>query len=306
MSSRTFAVSETNSIRIDKSLAKGLRSTIMRDLKKAQNARDLAAKIVVARRTTSPTTTKGLRRLFQDVNKVVRRYSMDCINNDEKGIAVWLQWCLVHGISIDNWEEDQLSIRAFAIQCRNGLALPIDHHYPVYLSMHFVERAFQRMQTTISSNVLKEIQAAIFILAGLSRYMEASMISQKLSELPIATFSSSGGLLLGSAVIQEDKLQIFGRTFLAADAELSSGQAALRDDLVNWMSMNSGVGWKMIISSINPVDDQREINPTLYEINQKVVERYCEVMQKHKSTLSNIADRRARAIHDAEMWKREL
>ncbi len=155
-------MTELATLSVDSSLAKGLRATIIRRITATRQAMDQAARHAVARRASMPSTTKGARKLTRELGRYLDRYAL-CSSLPEHRFGYWLHWSLRQDAEVEDWTEDQLTVTSMLINMEYNQCLVRRFAYPLGLSMHLVERAFQRLGTTNHDVVLEELIPAALI-----------------------------------------------------------------------------------------------------------------------------------------------
>lgn len=157
---------------VDLSLARGLRSSILRQIVAARRAADKAASLVFSRKATMPSTAKGVRRMHAELARHLDKFAL--CSSDLSKLDQWLfwhRWALRQNVTMDSWTEDQLSVDMLIFDMYSPQQAYVEIDYPVGFSMHLLERAFLRLDTTRNDLITKELIVPALIACGICYFI---------------------------------------------------------------------------------------------------------------------------------------
>lgn len=291
---------------VDLSLAKGLRSSIIKKINASRSATDKATAFVFKRKATMPTTKKGVRRMYAELSKYMNSFAL--ASNDLSTLqqeAFWLRWSLRQNVEMINWEEDQLSVDGVVFDLLSPECAFIEYDFPVGLSMHLVERAFSRLNTTDNEVVLKELIGPTLIACGLSCTLFIELLERGLDTMPLM-IPTKNGALVGDVVVHEGGGYLHLRTFLGGGADLSPIKTLLRDALQQWNDAFQYVLGDGLQFGANGGFDAITLNlDSPYVLNFRPhVKDFVDILTLHSSALDSRDVRTKRAREEYKKWTR--
>lgn len=293
-------------IKVDASLAKGLRSSILKRITDAKQSTNRAALKVFDKKQTMPTTKKGAKKLYKELAKYMDKFAL-ASNNVQylTRYAHWHRWQLREDVPVDNWEEDQLSVNAISFDLLHPSARYFATKYPIGLSMHLLERCFMRLNTTDNEVVLKELLDVSLYACTLSYFLLLEMDARGIKEIPIM-FVTRHGVIVGDAVLGGElasgMLQF--RTYLSLNSELSTAKKRLIMEMDQWQKEFDKQMDDVVAVSVNGNDifDNREDHSVLESI--KHAQSYLDILIKNHHALEDKAGRMQRQSDNDLKWNR--
>lgn len=291
---------------VDPSLAKGLRSAIIRRIVASRSATDKAAAFVIKRKASMPTTRKGVRKMQAELSKYMDRFALasnDLTTMEQE--VFWLRWALRQNVAMDNWEEDQLSVDGVVFDLFSPAQAFVEYDYQVGLSMHLIDRAFSRLNTMDNKVVLSELIGATLNACGLSYILFIELLDRGIKTMPLL-IPTANGAIVGDVVVHEGGGDIQFRTFIGGKVELSPVKMQLREALQKWaLSFQSVLGdglqfgargnFKIILDNLE----------SPYIINfRPYVKEFLDIHEKYTSALDSRGARTQRAQQEYKKWLR--
>lgn len=296
-------------IYVDLSLARGLRSAIVKKIAEAKVATDQASDFLFRRRVKMPTTQKGVRKLAAELVAKTGRYAL--ATNDPKHVTrfmIWHRWALRENISMGSWEEDQLSVDGMVYDLLCPVPASIIVHQPIGASMHLLERVFLRLGTTSNDAVLTELHQPMMLACGMAGVLFAEMDRRGVASMPIVIPSKNGGLA-GDAMLDggEGRPWIALRTYIGGSKGiLTPAKRRLLDDLQEWADHMMPISWVGLQLSVMPRTRLEEVGGKwdLAKVYCEGVRAYMEIMGQHRGVLEDRESRVQRNREQKRIWRR--
>lgn len=291
-------------LKVDLSLARGLRSTIVKQIVTTRGSMEKAATVLLSRKSSMPTTKKGMRRVYGEIAKYLSRYAL--ASNDLATLdrmAFWHHWTLRQSVGVDSWEEDQLAVDGVVIDLMSQAFLPFE--YPVGVSMHLVERVFLRLNTRNNDLVLDELIVPTLVACALWPFLYWTLRERGNASTPLA-IASAHGALFGDLNLYEGDGDWQLRTFIGGAAEVSPGKRRLMDELADW---HRALPMDVFASALQVSTNDYQYLPQhrhLPEVQagQKLADSYLAIIDRNSGALEAREDRARRARQEYRKWQR--
>lgn len=291
-------------MRIDASLARGLRSNVLRDLVERNAAVDVCALKALLRKTTAPTTLKGERKLLQLLNGIFSRNAIlpcDKLLSDHYG--TWMVWQIMRGGTTD-WPKDLLipSLTELDMRC------PADskgHWFEnISFSMHLIERAFQRLNTMTSTQVLDELAPAARAAFVVKMFAGFSVGQHAAGVRPLMLPTEHGAVAGDLHHDAKGGIEIRFRTFMEGGDNLSPAKRRLLEALNAWRDRFARIDPVVMAFAVAPIRreprDEGVRQSLLYA--RALIREYFQILDAHPSAMGNCEDRRTWQSERNALW----
>lgn len=296
-------LSPQHNVSVDMSLARGLRGAVMKQITSSRLAMDRAGEMVFTRKSSMPTTKKGVRRLQAEMAKYLDKYAL--ASNDLSSLkaeALWLHWTLRQNVALDTWEEDQLSVNGVIFNLTNPNQALRKFDYSIGLSMHLLERTFSRLNTTSNDQVLLELIRPTIFACAFWPFIYYELRNRGINSYSIM-IPTRNGAVLGDFILDDNDGELHLRTFIGGKVEFSPSKAILLNELKEWESElnHQSLGDALQVSTYHYQDYLKCMeNPVLVEL-QKVAQSYMAVLDRNSAAL---VEREARANNAKTVYKK--
>lgn len=290
---------------VDLSLARGLRSSIIKTIAASKLATEKASLEVVKRKATMPTTNKGSRRLHLELARYLDKYAIAANNPytlERNGI--WFRWALRQNEHIDDWVEDLLSVNCTIFDLLNPRQRSLIFGFKVGISMHLIERVFVRLNTRENLVVTDELSWPATIACFIENFLLYVLQQRGITNLPIM-LPTDNGAIVGDVIITGHKLEIKFRSFLGGRSDISDVKNSLLNDLKAWKEAylkDVDDAFSLSIQPYNKIIENLN-NPDI-AIQLKHIQSYVDILLKHPYAMRSKEVRDARHAHDIKKWER--
>jgi len=209
---------------IDMSLAKGLRSSILKRVSQC-NFNDAASITRVIGKSARPyrKPPRGARKLFREIGKILDKHALmawpELLFGRE---AWWVLWDIERadkdGHSSD-WQEDKLTACSMRLLLKGNYVSSKVVPGGVKFGMHLIERMFQRMDTKDHEIVIEELRTAALIAMTLASYLQSRLVEKGIDNYPIM-IPTGRGAILGDFDVKKGEFNC--RTFVGGERAITA------------------------------------------------------------------------------------
>lgn len=293
-------------MRIDLSLAKGLRTEILRTVNENGGEAKRRLRQCLLRRTTPPTTAKGAKGLHGKLMKVYGKSTLlQFIGLALGRYGYWVEWDIWRKAGATDWSDDKLSVTGRAID----MFLP-SHGFrrvvtSVCISMHLIERLFQRINTTDQQQVLDELHEVALVAAALAPGLFSMVPHSVETSFPIM-LPTPHGAIMGDLEILGGVSVLHFKTFIGGE-DISTPKRNCLIALREWDAMFFnlvGIAFELILigmaESPQASSDPRLLGDT--ELLQMMTKQYCDILDVHRGALVTAEERAQRQQPENNLW----
>jgi len=294
----------TNPVRVDLSLARGLRNTMIKRITATRGAMDRAANWAFTRRSSMPSTRKGFRRVYRELAKFLNRYALASNTlEDIHSEVFWHHWDIRQNVAVDNWEEDQLTVTGVVYNLLDPQCVLRRFDYPIGLSMHLVERTFQRLKTTCNETLIDQLIFPTLVACTLWPFIYWELKARNIQSQPIM-IPTKAGAIVGDVFVRDGDEGMQFRTFLTV-AELSPSKSRLLEALRKWEAEMRPAMWMGLqVSTFDHMSLPDNVGvPEVVEFRKYAVS-YLNVLELHADALDVREARAQRAAQEYRKWTR--
>lgn len=241
------------------------------------------------------------------MGKYLDRYALSANEpSDLDREAYWFHWMLRKNVAMDTWEEDQLSVSGVMFDLKHPQCAFREFDYQIGLSMHLLERVFQRMGTTSNEAVLDELIDPMLTACAMWPCLYWELRNSGVTSMPLM-IPSKNGAILGDVVLSDDGGDIQFRTFIGGKADLTEAKQRLLQGLVKWRSAISQHDFAMGLQ-VSTFDYKAiPLNMAMPEVVniRKAVIAYLGVLSEHHHALDTKDVRTERSRQEYRKWIRD-
>lgn len=263
-----------------------------------------------------PTTAKGVRKMRAELGKYMDRdaictFSPDGQKSHYMPYVLWMRWMLRQNIQMDSWLEDQLTIDAVMFDLQSPTQRYHEFFFPVGLSMHLIERAFTRLDTTDNKRVLDELCNPILLACSICIQLFAALKERDIRSLPIMIPTTNGALLGDIIQVPNDMGgELHLRTFIGGKSGISGPKSELKQDLLLWEKnynpiyptalQMSLVCRRTLLGTVPPNEFEQDVMNDL----SAFASLYLDILHQNPKALAERQVRTDRAQYEYQKWQR--
>lgn len=288
------------------SLAKGLRSEVSKEIQERHRAAILRIKPKLAKRKTAPITEKGARILHRELGAVYNNASLIAFDGLFYGqYGYWVVWDIKRPRGNTDWSEDLLSVTGMMLNLFAPRQSPIFLKSAFGISMHLIERVFQRLDTMEHHAVLAELQQAALIGAALADGLCLCLADSAKVSVPLL-LPTPNGIIVGDACESHGDTMLVFRTFIGGAGEISRSKQRLASELASWaIRFDPLIGPGLELLAEDSLDPAYRTDPEVQKIHAMARE-YLDILEANSGALVAFEERTQRLTERDAMWNSAL
>lgn len=289
---------------IDMSLAKGLRASILKRVSQC-NVNDAASITrVIGKRSSAPETTKGARKLFREIGKVLDKHALmawpELLFGRE---AWWVLWDIERagkdGQSGD-WKEDKLTACSMRLLLKGRYVSSNVVSGGVKFGMHLLERMFQRLNTTDHAIVIEELRTAALMAMTLASYLQSRLVENDIDNYPIM-IPTGRGAILGDFDVKKGEFNC--RTFVGGERPITGAKKHINTQLGKWgedfiLEFYCGMACVILVKA----DALAENEDRISKVFMGLADQYISLMEDYNRITPKHEERTARIKQENTLW----
>ncbi len=287
---------------IDLSLSKGLRSGILKRMTECNfNDADGIAR-VLNKKSSPPSTTKGARKLFRDISKILDRHAlMTWPDLFYKSEAWWVLWNIERAEHAQSdWTEDRLSACILGIYLKEPCIGTTVHDGNVSFGMHLIERVFQRLDTTDHATVIEELRYPAQMAVAMADTLKIKLAGKGIDNYPIM-LPTKNGTIFGDFDVLKGEFRC--RTFIGG-ASITGAKKKVDEQLGKWgMDFLKAYYRGMSCVILLEAEELAEWPDKISGIFLKLVDRYIAIMEEYNRVTPSIDQRVNRQRQETSVWQ---
>jgi len=213
----------------------------------------------------------------------------------------WVEWDILHMRGAADWCNDKLVLSGYVLDMflrRQGM---LQIFIPMGISMHLVERVFQRLNTTEHQKVLNELTGAALVAAALAPVLVNDMPPSDDNSLPLM-LPTPHGAILGDLEVMGAVGMLHFKTFLGGEDDISPVKRKCLSALADWnVRFNDliGLGFELAFAGISEIP-QDDVD---LQLIRGMTKEYCEILNAHRGALGTADERAQRQQGDNALWR---
>jgi len=289
---------------IDMSLAKGLRSSILKRVSQC-NFNDAASITrVIGKRSSAPETTKGARKLFREIGKVLDKHALmawpELLFGRE---AWWVLWDIERadkdGHSGD-WQEDKLTACSMRLLLKGNYVSSKVVPGGVKFGMHLIERMFQRLDTTDHEIVIEELRTAALMAMTLASYLQSRLVEKGIDNYPIM-IPTGRGAILGDFDVKKGEFNC--RTFVGGERAITGAKKHIDIQLGKWgwdfiQEFYRGMACVILVKAEALTENEDRTSKVFLDL----ADQYISLMEDYNRVTPKHEERTARKKQENTLW----